>query len=139
MTETEARAAAPPGDRLPPAVHAWIALILRIGLLVALALFVGGLGVYLALHPSATFEGIRASNPLPALLAASALASGLARGEPAAYLTVGVLVLVATPAARVAAGFVYFRRAGERSLAAITLTVLVLVVVGLVVVGPLVR
>jgi uncharacterized membrane protein len=127
------------GGGLPPGAYAWIASLLRVGLVASLALLVGGIVAYIALHPAATFDGVLHANPVPGILAASALASGLARGDPGAYLTVGVLVLIATPAARVVAGFVYFRRVGERALAAITLTVLALVIVGLLVVGPLVR
>jgi uncharacterized membrane protein len=124
---------------LPDSEYRHMADVLRTGLLVALVLMLGALVTYLALHPGATFGAALGSNPLPGLLALGPFASALLAGRPEAYLTLGVLVLIATPAARVFTGFLYFRRGGERALSAITLTVLALVVVGVIVLGPLVR
>ncbi len=46
---------------------------------------------------------------------------------------------MATPIVRVASGFYYFRRGGERTMAAITLTVLALILFGILVFGPFVK
>jgi uncharacterized membrane protein len=114
-------------------------LVLRVGLLSSLALLAVALGVYLAEEPSATSQGTIGSNPALQYLSLSELGSGLASGSPAAYLTVGVLVLVATPVVRVLSGFYYFERGGERIMAGLTITVFALLLVGLLVIGPLVR
>lgn len=115
-----------------------MALILRIGLVASLVAFVGSLTAYLALHPSASYEP-NAPNTSRAFLNLPGLLGGLAAGSPGAFLTLGVLLLVATPIVRVASGLYYFQRDGERTMAAIALTVLVLLVLGLVVLGPLIR
>ncbi len=129
----------PTAGGIPEAEYRQIATVLRTGLAAALALMLGALVVYLAVHPRTTFGEALGSNPLPALLGLDAFGAALGSGRPEAFLTLGILVLIATPAARVLSGFLYFRRAGERVLAAITLTVLVLVILGLVVLGPFVR
>jgi uncharacterized membrane protein len=116
-----------------------MAVVLRAGLFASLALLVGALIAYLLIHPSATSAEAIASNPILQFLNVPGLAGGLAAGAPEAYLTLGLLVLVATPIVRVASGLYYFRRGGERALAAITFVVAVLLLVGLLVIGPLIR
>lgn len=116
-----------------------MAQVLRAGLYTSLLLLIGALVAYLLIHPSVMSAQAIASNPILQFLSLSGLATGLAAGDPAAYLTLGLLVLVATPILRVASGFYYFRRGGERTLTAITFTVIVLLLLGLLVIGPLVR
>ncbi|MCI4373497.1 MAG: DUF1634 domain-containing protein [Thermoplasmata archaeon] len=129
----------PRDGTFPPTAYERMAWLLRVGLFASLALLVGGLAAYLWWNPRATATQAIDSNPILRYLDVEGLARGLASADPTAYLTVGLLVLVATPIVRVAAGFFYFRRGGERSLAAITFVVLVLLLLGLLVVGPLVR
>ena len=124
---------------LPPDAYLRMALVLRIGLGVALALLGGGLVAYVLAHPGASSSSILAQNPILSYLSFGGLGSGLASGSIEAYLTLGLVALVATPIIRVLSGFYYFRRAGERSMTAITFAVLVLLLVGLLVVGPYVR
>jgi len=123
----------------PPAAYERMAVVLRVGLFVSLALLLGALVTYLLLHPSTSSTEAIGSNPILQFLSLSGLATGLASGAPGAYLTLGLLVLVATPIVRVASGFYYFRRGGERSLATITFVVIVLLLLGLFVIGPFVR
>jgi uncharacterized membrane protein len=131
--------AAPSGDRaLPPSAYARMGRVLWTGLVISLVLLAGAIVAELVEQPRAIYEGAE-SNPSRGYLTIDGLAAGLAAGAPVAYLTLGVLCLVATPFVRVAAGFYYFRRGGERTMAAITLIVLVLLLFGLLVLGPLVR
>jgi uncharacterized membrane protein len=123
----------------PPAAHERMARVLRAGLYTSLFLLIAALVAYLLVHPSAMSAQAIASNPILGFLSLSGLSAGLASGMPAAYLTLGLIVLVATPILRVASGFYYFRRGGERTLAAITFTVVLLLLLGLLVIGPLVR
>ncbi|MGP8073812.1 MAG: DUF1634 domain-containing protein [Thermoplasmata archaeon] len=126
-------------DRLPPQAYRNIVLSLRTGLIAALVLLVGGIAAYVAVHPGVTSGGILSSNPIASFLTFSGLARGLAHGSPEAFLTLGILVLVATPIVRVVAGFYYFERGGERTMAGITLVVFVLLLFALLVFGPFVK
>jgi uncharacterized membrane protein len=130
----------PPVDlTFPPTVYERMARVLRGGLYASLLLLLAALAVYLIEHPSLTSSQAIGSNPILQFLSAGGLAGGLASGSPAAYLTLGLIVLVATPILRVASGLYYFRRGGERTMSALTVTVLVLLLLGLLVIGPLVR
>jgi uncharacterized membrane protein len=129
----------PPPTRLPDEEYRWMSWVLRGGLLASLTVMSAALVAYALTHPELSLADALATNPILQFLGLSGLAAGLARGDPAAYLTLGVIALVATPILRVATGFYYFRRGHERGMEAITLTVLVLLFVGLLVVGPIVR
>ncbi len=116
-----------------------MARLLRVGLAISLAWLIGSLLMFLLRNPSETSAQAIGSNPILSFLSAGGLVGGLAAGNPSAYLTLGLLALVATPIVRVASGLYYFRRGGERGLATITFVVLVLLLAGLLVLGPLVR
>jgi uncharacterized membrane protein len=133
--------AAPPDDprALPPSAYARMSAVLRIGLMVSIAILLAGIIAYPLKHPSATSGDVIASNPILRYLGLSGLLSGLAGGHVEAYLTLGLLVLVATPILRVASGFYYFQVGRERAMAAITITVLFLLLVGILVLGPALR
>jgi uncharacterized membrane protein len=134
------RAAGPGVEvRLPLAAYSRMTLVLRAGLVSSLSILAVTLGFYLAKEPSVTSEGTIGSNPALQYLSLSGLGSGLATGSVPAYLTLGLLVLVATPLVRVLSGFYYFRRGGERAMAGVTIAVFALLLVGLLLVGPLVR
>lgn len=61
------------------------------------------------------------------------MASGLAKPDPLAYLTLGVLVLVATPFVRVAGSLVAFAREHDVRYVLITLVVLIVMCLGVLV------
>lgn len=131
--------APPVGDRsLPPSAYAHMARLLWTGLVLALVLLAGGIGAELLENPHATYAGGE-SNPSLQYLSVPGLARGLAAGAPVAYITLGALVLVATPFVRVLAGIYYFHHGGERTMMTITVVVLALLLFGLLVLGPLVR
>ncbi|HEY1197661.1 MAG TPA: DUF1634 domain-containing protein [Thermoplasmata archaeon] len=134
--ETLASASVKP---LPNEAYVRMTLVLRVGLGLSLAILVGGLVAYVASHPGATSASVLSGNPILGYLSLPGIASGLASGSVEAFLTLGLVVLVATPIVRVLSGFYYFHRAGERAMTAITLGVFVLLLVGLLVIGPLVR
>jgi uncharacterized membrane protein len=129
----------PPGHPLPDAAYRRMTFVLRVGLVAALAILLGGIVAYLLAHPGATSAEVLGSNPILQYLSLDGLASGLASGSIEAYLTLGLLVLLATPIVRVVAGSYYFGRGRERAMTAITITVFVLLLVGLLVIGPYVR
>ena len=126
------------GD-LPASTYRRMAGVLRLGLAVALALLAGGLLALLAQSSGSDAGGWVHSNPLVGYLDPVTFAAGLAAGAPAAYLTLGVYALVATPVVRVATGIAAFAGHGERRMTALTVAVMVLLLFGLLVVGPLVR
>jgi uncharacterized membrane protein len=137
---------APPGPtveeeegQLAPSAYVWMTRVLRIGLVAAVVLLLGALIAYLIANPGATSGDVLATNPILGYLGISGLAAGLASGQPSAYLTLGLLVLVATPLVRVLSGSIYFERAGERGMTIVTATVLALLLFGLLVLGPLIR
>lgn len=114
-------------------------LVLRAGLSLSLLLLGGGLAAYVISEPGASSSSILSGNPILPYLSFSGLASGIATGQAGAVLTLGLIVLVATPIVRVVSGLYYFRRAGERAMVAITLVVLALLLVGILLIGPYVR
>ena len=134
MTETPSSGR--PG--LPDAAYARMALVLRVGLLASLLCFLAAIVAHVLLHPGAQWipaEG----NPSRAFLSPGGLAHGLAAGSTVAFLTLGILLLVATPLVRVLSGLYYFERNGERTIASIAAAVFLMLVVGLFVLGPLIR
>ena len=139
---SEERPAAPgarsPGD-LPLGTYRWMAGALRTGLVSALLLLAVSLTAVVYVHPWSSSGTWVSTNPITRYLSLAGLASGLGAVSPEAVLTLGVLVLIATPVVRVITGSVAFFRHGERQMGALTLTVLAMLLIGLFVVGPLVR
>lgn len=128
-----------PRRQLPDEAYRRMTVVLRVGLVASLVILAAALLTYLLLHPSSSSGAVIASNPILEYLSLSGLARGLASGSVEAYLTLGLLVLVATPVLRVVAGLYYFARGHERAMTAITFTVTVLLLIGLLVLGPWVR
>ncbi|HTW40427.1 MAG TPA: DUF1634 domain-containing protein [Thermoplasmata archaeon] len=128
-----------PPPRLPEHARERMAIVLRSGLGVAVAILLAALIAYLLQNPGASAGSVVGANPIVPYLTGSGFASGLARGAPSAYLTLGTYVLIATPVVRVLTGVYYFRRDGERTMMWVTLTVLGLLLLGLFVFGPLIR
>ncbi len=97
MTDASAAAAEPaPHPQLPAAAYRNTALVLRIGLAIALAILLVALIAYLVQNPGASESSAVATNPIVGYLTGAGLVGGLASGAPAAYLTLGVYALVAT-------------------------------------------
>jgi uncharacterized membrane protein len=124
---------------LPPAAYARMTLVLRLGLALSLAILGGGVVIYLLLNPGMSASSVLSSNPILSYLSLSGLEAGLASGSVNAVLTLGLIVLVATPIARVASGLYFFGKVGERAMTAIAFAVLVLLLLAVLVIGPLVR
>ena len=131
--------APPTHPRIPDDAYRRMTLVLRVGLVTSLAILFVTLLVYLVVHPGATSGSALAANPILRYLSVGGLAQGLAEGSLEAYLTLGLLALVATPIVRVVSGFYYFRRGHETTMTAVTFTVLVLLLIGLLVIGPFIR
>ena len=124
---------------LPPVAALTMTRLLRIGLAIALAILFGALVAFGIENPTASSSSVIANNPITNYLTIGGMASGLLSGAPEAYLTLGILTLLAVPIARVLAGFYFFHHNGEIVVARITLAVFVLLMLGLVVFGPLIR
>ena len=134
-----ADARSPRHGELPDSAYRDMTRILRAGLILSLIVLVGGVIAFVLSNPSIAFDEMIASNPILSFLGVSSLANGLASGQIEAYLTLGVLVLVATPIARVLTGCYFFAQNQERELATITAVVAALLLVSVLVVGPLIR
>jgi uncharacterized membrane protein len=128
-----------PERPLPLEAYRRMTLVLRVGLVASLLILGGGLIAYLTEKASHSADSVVHSNPILQYLNLPGLWSGLLGGSVEAYLTLGLLVLVATPIVRVISGLYYFQRGGERAMTAITFSVVVLLLVGLLVLGPWIR
>ena len=124
---------------LPAEAYRKMTLVLRVGLLSALAILLSALAAYLLENPAGTSAGTISSNPITSYLTLAGLAHGLATGAPEAYLALGTFVLIATPLLRVATGIYYFGAHHERTLTAVTVTVMILLLLGILVIGPLIH
>jgi len=116
-------AQAPPHDahvhRMDP-VERTIRAILLVGIAVSVALMAVGLVL-----------GAARGAMLPrAMVTLSALPAALARLDPAAYVSLGLIVLVATPFVRVVGSLVAFVVERDRAYVLITATVLVVMCLG---------
>ena len=108
-----------------------IGRLLQVGVLVAAAVVVCGGTALLVQHGTAradyhTFRG--ASDPLRDI---SSIVHGVARFDSRAIVQLGLVLLIATPVARVALTFVAFLVRRDRLYAALSLLVLMLLVYGL--------
>jgi len=128
-----------PVKPLPPEAYVRMTFVLRLGLGVSLAILGGGIVAYLLLNPGVSSSTVLANNPILSYLTFPGLGSGLASGSVSAILTLGLIVLVATPIVRVVSGLYYFRKVGERAMTVITFSVLILLLLGLLFIGPHVR
>lgn len=124
---------------LPPEAYSRMALVLRVGLALALVIIIVSLAAYVSRYPSITPGQLVSNNPIVGYLTPSGLLQGLLTLHTEAFMTLGVIVLAATPVARVFSGMWYFRKVGDRPLTWLALTVLILLLVGFFVIGPLVR
>jgi len=119
----------PPAAKSLGEMEVAVSRILRIGVLTSTAIIAFGLfllflhdGLAVA-HVSQILHSPPSTPTYPATL--GELLRESARGNPAAIIAFGLVLLIATPALRVAATVFLFLREGDRLYAAITLIVLV--------------
>ncbi|MBI2762854.1 MAG: DUF1634 domain-containing protein [Chloroflexi bacterium] len=101
-----------------------VARLLRVGTYTAIGLIVVGVALMLATG--------RSPLDLAPALAPERLFDDLIRLQPAGFLWLGMIVLLLTPAARVALGGIGYARAGDRPMALIAALVLVVITTGVV-------
>lgn len=128
-----------PMSELPQEAYSTMALVLRVGLALALAVLLGALATYLARYTSITPDQLIQNNPIEGYISPQGLVNGLLGLHSEAFMTLGILVLAVTPIARVFTGLWYFRKAGDRPLAWVAFTVLMLLLIGFFIIGPVVR
>ena len=116
-----------------------IGSVLRIGVLLSSVSLVAGLALLVISPPE------QASTSLGAMLAlgfgkpsldGSGLLSGLSSGNGIDFLELGMLILIATPLARVVASIALFSREKDATYVGITLLVLVMLLVAIFAIGP---
>ena len=98
-----------------------ITTVLRVGVIVSVAVMLIGIAMTLAGHPSA-FTSRPADAHFPNTFAA--VLNGVRHGDAQAIIMAGLLVLIATPVARVALSVIIFIIARDRLYAKITAAVL---------------
>lgn len=94
-------------------------------------ILLAGIAVSVALMAVGLVLGVAHGTMLPrAMVPLSALPAALAHLDPAAYVSLGLIVLVATPFVRVVGSLVAFAVERDRAYVLITATVLVVMCVG---------
>jgi len=101
-----------------------IARLMRLGTYTAVALIFVGFVLLLALGRS-PLDAAPAFDP-------ATLTAELIALRPAAILWLGILLVLVTPAARVALAVVGFARAGDRGMAVVSILILIVVVLGII-------
>ena len=107
-----------------PALEARVARVLKVGTNLAVALVAVGVVLLLAAGRS-PLEVSPAFDP-------ATLVAGLVSLQPAAFVWLGVLVILATPAARVVTALIGYLRKGEREMATVALLILAVIALGVV-------
>lgn len=116
-----------------------LGLLLRVGVLAAMALFAIGAVDYAIRHPHTSVIAAVNANPIESYLSVPGLYQGILTGHAQPIIVLGLLVLVATTVLRVAIAAAYFAGRGERESATLGGVVTGLLLVGLLVIGPLLR
>lgn len=118
-------------------LEVWIAHVLRVGVVLASAVILLGLALaLLGNHPTGVQEAVNGRANLRAPDPAS-LRQDLARGDPVAVVQLGLLLLILTPAVRVALTVVLFALQRDWAFVVIAATVLLLLALGLAGLVPL--
>jgi uncharacterized membrane protein len=95
------------------------------------AILLAGIAVSVALMAAGLALGVMRDTMLPrAMVPFSALPAALARLDPAAYVSLGLIVLVATPFVRVVGSLVAFAVERDRAYVLVTATVLAVMCLG---------
>ena len=118
---TGAGTSSSPGTQTPiaAALERSIARLLTVGTYVSIGLLAVGFGLLLAAG-----LGPRSGGPA---FDPSTLVSDLSATRPAGFLWLGLLLLVATPAARVGLALVGYGRGGERAMTVVAAAILVVI------------
>lgn len=131
------RSTEPESHELPARAYATMTRVLRVGLALALGVLGAFVALYVGLHPEKSFSSVLSSNPVAIYVTPGGLAAGLLGLHGEAFLTIGILLLIATPISRVFTGFYYFHRGHQVELSRVTLTVFILLLLGLFALGPI--
>jgi uncharacterized membrane protein len=103
---------------IPARLRPWVSGVLRVGVIVSsVALLIG-----VALGAVRGTLGDFSSPPVTL----GSIGPGLVQGDPAAYIVLGLLILVVTPIVRVGVSVALFAQAKDRAFTLITLAVLVI-------------
>ena len=109
-----------------------ICVLLRTGVWLSAAVVLAGGIAYLPAHGH-DLSAYRAFHPVPAAYRGVAgIVAGSLRGDGAAIIQLGLLLLIATPVARVAFAAIGFWLEGDRAYVAISLTVLAILIYSLI-------
>lgn len=122
---------------LPPPAYATMALVLRAGLLLALALLITGVVLFIAHDPRESLGQLVRFNRFDRYFHLGGFLYGLRTARPGALMALGVAVLIATPMARVLTGAYYFQQNGEREMTIVAAVVLALLLVGALLLGSI--
>ena len=106
----------------PRGLESSIARLLTIGTYVSIAFVAAGTRVMLA-------AGISPLDPAPGF-DPGRIGSALLAVRPAGFLWLGILGLIATPAARVTAAVAGYARTGERAMVVVSILILAVVAIG---------
>ncbi len=125
----------PKGD-----MNAIISGVLLYGVIVSTILVLAGVVILFVSTPQSfpgTLGQLTSSNYGKPTLDLSQLLSGVAAANPIYMIQLGLIVLLATPVARVAASVIMFAVERDRTYVVITLVVLGVLLFGLFVIGPI--
>src|SRR5262249_37663541 len=120
-------------DRVKDWVHSAIVTVLRLGVVLSVSIMLVGMAVAVVHHP----KDFSSPSALGALTSPAAhfqntlldVISGVRRGRGQAIVMAGLLVLIATPVARVALSVVVFVKVRDRLYVAITSVVLLILLI----------
>jgi uncharacterized membrane protein len=121
-------------------MNAVISDLLKYGVIASTTLVVIGTILTFA-HPPQSFpssiQQVVSTNFGKPTLNLGVLLSGVAAANPSSILQLGLLILLATPVARVAASVILFAAEHDKIYVAITLFVLIVLLIGIFLIGPL--
>jgi len=121
------------------ALNGIISLVLKYGVLTSAVILVSGLSLFVAEKPAglpASISQLISTNYGRPTLDLGKVFSGAVNGQPIFVIQLGLLVLLATPIARVLASVLIFAVERDKVYVAITLVVLAILLLSLFVVGP---
>jgi uncharacterized membrane protein len=116
-----------------------IASILRYGVVLSSVTITIGLFLFLLAPPSAAagaLDSMLSSRFGAPTLSASGLLSGVSGGRAVSFLELGMVMLLATPLARVTASVLIFLKERDRTFVGITLLVLGMLLFAIFIIGP---
>ncbi|MCI4324198.1 MAG: DUF1634 domain-containing protein, partial [Thermoplasmata archaeon] len=130
--ESGRTASSGPPEPLPDAAYSVTAWGLRLAVIIAFVLLLGGLAAYVLQNPAASWSTVTSGGvSVSGAFVPRGIVGGLVDGNPVSYMALGVLVLVAAPVVRIGIGTVYIARSRERELALVGVAVLALLLAAL--------